>query len=1549
MGAMDPIGQFSEPTRRWFTAAFEAPTEVQAAAWPRIHAGADVLAVAPTGSGKTLAAFLSAIDRCLTKREARGVRVLYVSPLKALAVDVGRNLRAPLAGIAAQCAVLGLPAPTIGVGLRTGDTTAQERREMVRKPPEILITTPESLFLLLTSASRSILAEVESVIVDEVHSIAASKRGAHLAVSLARLDHLAGRRIPRVGLSATVRPADVAARFLAGDAPVEVIEQGGAKEWELTVQVPVEDLGEISATPGTDDAPSVSVWPHVEQRVVDLVERHNSTIVFANSRRLAERLTARLNEVHAERAGLGPAAKGEGSPADVMAQAGTARGAPPVLARAHHGSVSKEQRAQIEDDLKTGRLRSVVATSSLELGIDMGAVDLVVQIEAPPSVASGLQRVGRAGHQVGAVSEGVLLPKYRSDLLTSAVVVQRMRQGQIEELRIPANPLDVAAQQIVACVAMDEWHAGDLLAMLRTTEPFRDLSPTVYEAVLDMLAGRYPSDAFAELRPRLVWDRVEDLLKPRPGAQMLAVTSGGTIPDRGLFGVHTVTGGRVGELDEEMVYESRVGDTFALGASSWQIAEITHDRVIVAPAPGSAGKLPFWRGDTLGRPVELGRAIGRFTRELAAQPHAQAVDHLQSLGLDDWAANNLVSYLDEQQAASRLPTDRTIVVERTRDELGDWRLTMLSPFGSQVHAPWALLARERLADRFGVDAAVQHGDDGLVARLPDLPDEELLAEATTCLLPEPDEVEAAVTRLIGGSALFSARFRECASRALLLPRPRPGRRAPLWQQRQRSAQLLQVAAEHPTFPIVLEAVRECVKDVYDVPALVSLLRDVHERRIHVVEVTPQGASPFARSLLFGYVSEYLYEGDSPLAERRAAALTLDPALLGDLLGQADLRDLLDSTAIAQVVQQIQYLSEDRRARGPEDAADLLRVLGPLTTEQAALRGVESAWLDALLAQRRILRTRVVGDEVWAAVEDASRLRDGLGAPLPQGVPEAHLLPVADPVADLVARYSRTHGPYLTEDLVDTLGLPPAVVLEHLRRNRASGRILEGWFVGDLPGPQWCHPDVLRLIKRRSVALLRRAVEPVSPAALATFLPQWQHVAGEAGQRRRGADGVLQAIRAMAGYSLPVSALEESILPARVRDYEPAMLDELTSSGEVVWTGTSALPGGDGWIALAPAESGYLLPRDPDPSLTARASDLFDHLCSGGGWFLRDLRSLPAMADADVAAITEGVLDLLWSGLISNDTIEPLRSRLRRGSRSARRARTSRRARPATPPRARHVDLWGRSVPRSSGDGGSWGSPRADRGQAQSGAGPDPFPVSDLPGRFFALPRELPAAEVVALARAEGHINRVGLVTRGAVLASGDPGGFAAAYRTLSMMEDRGHVQRVYAVEGLGASQFAAAGVVDDLRRVERELAEGHRQQGLVLATTDPANAYGAALEWPETTRTGPNGGHRPARGAGCHVVLVAGQPVIYVERGGRTLLTFEQAGGPQDELGSASADLVAATRALADAVRTGSVGTLTITRVNGSAAMDEAATDDVTDALVAGGFVLTPKGYRVPR
>jgi len=996
---------FAEPTQRWMSGAFAQPTAAQLGAWREIKAGRNALVVAPTGSGKTLAAFLAALDRLAfgppPEDPKLRCRVLYVSPLKALGVDVERNLRAPLIGLRQEAVRAGLPEPEVRVAVRTGDTPADERRRFGTKPPDILITTPESLFLLLTSQAREALRGIETVIVDEVHAIAGTKRGAHLALSLERLDLLLRQPAQRIGLSATVRPPQEVANWLGGPRPAVVVAPPSTKIFDLKVVVPVEDMAEIASL-DEDSVPAEergrqrsSIWPHVEQRVAELIEQHTSTLVFANSRRLAERLCNRLNEIrwaelHPPQEQGGDKPRQGRPPAELMGEAGQVQGVPPLLARAHHGSVSKEQRAEVEEALKAGLLPAVVATSSLELGIDMGAVDLVIQVESPPSVASGLQRVGRAGHQVGAVSRGVIFPKFRGDLVQAAVVAERMREGKIESVHAVRNPLDVLAQQIVAMVAIEPWQTAELLEAVRRAAPFATLAESVFEAVLDMLAGRYPSDEFAELRPRLVWDREAGRVEGRPGAQRLAVTSGGTIPDRGLYGVFLVgdqkQAKRVGELDEEMVYESRVGDVFTLGTSSWRIEEITHDRVLVSPAPGQPGRLPFWHGDALGRPLELGRALGAFTRELGSLEPQQAHERLRKAGLDDWAAGNLLAYLTEQREATGLvPDDRTILVERFHDELGDWRLVIHSPFGAQVHAPWALAIGARLRAVHGMDAQVMHADDGIVLRVPDADwDEEAATARPEAELARfaAEEIEQLVTDEVGGSALFAARFRECAGRALLLPRRRPGARVPLWQQRQRAAHLLSVASKFASFPIVLETVRECLQDVFDLPGLVELLGDIEARRVRIVEVETQAPSPFAKSLLFGYIAQFMYEGDSPLAERRAAALAVDPSLLAELLGQPELRDLFDNEVIDQLEAELQHLSPERHARDLEDAADLLRLLGPLSTEAAAARGIAEGWLKELERTRRAIRVRIAGEERWAAIEDAGRLRDALGCPLP---------------------------------------------------------------------------------------------------------------------------------------------------------------------------------------------------------------------------------------------------------------------------------------------------------------------------------------------------------------------------------------------------------------------------------------------------------------------------------------------------------------------------------------------------------------------------------------
>ncbi|WP_425862701.1 ATP-dependent helicase [Arthrobacter sp. TWP1-1] len=1608
------MSQFAAPTREWFLGAFGSATPAQVGAWEAIAGGAHSLVVAPTGSGKTLAAFLWALDGLIAKANPSlsgttpdpvqlpglttgprpktstpktRTRVLYISPLKALGVDVERNLRAPLIGITQTAALLGVAAPHVSVGVRSGDTPANERRRLLTHPPDILITTPESLYLMLTSKARETLSDVHTIIIDEVHAVAGTKRGAHLALSLERLDALLETPAQRIGLSATVEPHSTVARFLGGNAPVTIVAPASTKTWNLAVTVPVADMTELPALASAHDlgpasglAPNASIWPHVEEKIVDAVLAKKSTIIFANSRRLAERLTGRLNEIYLERleqyalveenalvesqplvelveTKATAVNKVNRLPAEMMAQAGATAGAPNVLAKAHHGSVSKEQRALIEDDLKSGRLRAVVATSSLELGIDMGAVDLVIQVESPPSVASGLQRVGRAGHQVGEISQGLLFPKHRADLLHSAVTVERMLAGQIEPLSIPANPLDILAQQTVAATALEPLDVDEWFDTVRRSAPFLALPRSAFDATLDLLAGRYPSDEFAELRPRIIWDRTAGTIAGRPGAQRLAVTSGGTIPDRGLFGVFIVGseepgaagtankgGRRVGELDEEMVYESRVGDVFALGATSWKIEDITFDRVLVSPAFGQPGKLPFWKGDSLGRPVELGRALGAFIREVSAAPRKKALARCTATGLDEWAANNLLSYLDDQKAATtQVPDDKTLMVERFHDELGDWRVVLHSPFGMPVHAPWALAVAARLHERYGLDGSAMASDDGIVLRVPLMDDEPPGADL---FLFDPDELDGIVTAEVGGSALFASRFRECAARALLLPRQNPGKRSPLWQQRQRSAQLLDVARKYPQFPIVLETVRECLQDVYDLPALKGIAASIERRELRIVETTTSEPSPFARSLLFGYVASFLYEGDSPLAERRAAALSLDPALLDELLGRAELRELLDPNVIATTEAQLQRLAPDRRARGMEGVADLLRLLGPLTVSEAAARLVPAvapsaalepddaghapdavaspqhvaetaAHLAELVAANRALRVNMGGEERFAAIEDAARLRDALGIPLPMGVPLAFIEPVADPLGDLLGRYARTHGPFTAPEAAVRLGLGVAVVLSGLARLAADRRVTEGEFLpqrAENGATEWCDVQVLRQLRSRSLAALRAEVEPVDAATFGRFLPAWQHItAASNAPALRGLDGVLTVVDQLAGVPIPASAWEPLVLAARVADYSPAMLDELTATGEVLVSGSGSLGSNDGWLSLHIADSADLTLQ---PSVDFTPGELHQRVLSaletGGAYFFHQLREMTADGPDLLASddeLTTALWDLLWAGRVSNDTFSPVRALLAGGHTAHKQKAPPSRLRPA------RAGRYGRLAGRAAG---------VQRGAPPMGA-----------GRWSLLPLD-PADAVSSTqatlrshALAELFLDRYGVVTRGSVMNQGIQGGFGLMYKVLARLEEGGKCRRGYFIEHLGAAQFAVSATVDRLRTFSEDAAlQVRAPQALALAATDPANPYGAALPWPPL-----DSGHRPGRKAGALVVMVDGVLVLYVERGGRTLLCFS------DE----ETAVALAAAALVQVVKRGAIDKMAIEKVNGV----EVLTTPLAAALLASGAYSSPRGVRI--
>ncbi|HXW08356.1 MAG TPA: DEAD/DEAH box helicase [Vicinamibacterales bacterium] len=1521
----DVLGLFHPAVAEWFHASFDAPTPPQIQGWPPIARGESTLILAPTGSGKTLTAFLWCVNRLMfapPPDRARRCRVLYVSPLKALAVDIERNLRAPLAGIARRAAARQDDHVEPQVAIRTGDTPPADRARFQREPSDILITTPESLYLLLTSNARTALASIDTVILDEIHALVPTKRGAHLALSLERLEalrHDPAVALQRIGLSATQRPLDEVARYLGGltagprsarpsrpapkgarrattfpapDAaihdefaasatadprarPVTIVDTSKKKALELRIEVPVEDmarLGQAAQSPGgpaRQGSARASIWSAIHPRLVELIRAHRSTLIFVNSRRIAERLASALNDLAGD-----------------------------TLVRSHHGSLARPQRMEVEDRLKAGLIRGLVATSSLELGIDMGAIELVVQIEAPPSVASGLQRIGRAGHTIDQASRGVIVPKFRGDLVACAAVTRSMHDGRVESIRYPRNPLDVLAQQIVAMVAMDAWDVDALFEAVRRAAPFAGLSRAVFEGVLDMLSGRYPSDDFAELRPRLTWDRLNGRLTDREGARRVAVINGGTIPDRGLYGVFLIgergPGARVGELDEEMVFESRVGEIFLLGASSWRIEEITHDRVLVSPAPGEPGKMPFWKADAIGRPFELGRQIGELVRTLRQLTPAAAIDRLiRHHDLDHQAAGNLVRYLAEQAAAAgAVPDDRTILIERCRDELGDWRVCVLSPFGGRVHAPWAMAVVERARAEKGLDVETMWTDDGFVVRFPETDE----PPDVGVMVPSSDEVEALVLRQLGGTALFAAKFREAAARALLLPRRRPGGRTPLWQQRKRAADLLGVAARYGSFPMVLEAYRECLRDVFDMPALVDTLRQIERRDLRTTAVDSPKPSPFAAALLFGYVANYLYDGDAPLAERKAQALSIDHAQLRQLLGEVRLRELLDPDAIAEVERQLQQPGTSL-VRSTDGLHDLLLRFGDLTRGEIEpfVEGPAEELLAAILHSRRAIQIQVGGEARIVPVEYAARYRDALGVSLPQGLPESLLTAVPDSELDLARRFARTHVPFTTQEFAGRYALQPGVAASILRELLRRGRLLEGEFVPDGSGLEWADPDVLQSIRRRSLAKLRREVEPVDPPVLGRLTTTWQGVV----RPRAGLDALLDAIENLQGAPLAASIFESAVLSARVLGYNPADLDALTAAGEVTWCGLEPLGERDGRVALYLTDHAARLHRPASlAGLNEREAAIVAHLEAHGASFFAAIHQ--ALGGGYPGETVESLWDLVWKGVLTNDTFHALRAFTRPPERLPRKAaaRSGFRSRRLVPPSAE----------------GRW-----------------------------ALVSQRTAARISATewstATAQQLLTRHGILTREVAAAEGLPGGFSAVYDVLKALEDAGRIRRGYFVAGVGANQFALPAALDLLR----SLREAPPQpEVVVLAATDPANPYGTILPWPSAgAPAAKEAGRAPTRTVGAVVILVNGALSAYLSRGARQVTVFL----PEDEPARSGVARALAER-LAALAREPEAGLpLLIGEINGHASADH----PLAPFLIQAGFTPSAMGYQMRR
>jgi ATP-dependent helicase Lhr and Lhr-like helicase len=1630
----DPFACFHPVTAAWFKAVFDAPTTPQRMGWPVIARGESALILAPTGTGKTLAAFLWCLDRLMLgdreqetkgpshpsepkslaggpgrERESdarRGCRIVYVSPQKALAVDVERNLRSPLAGMANMARRMGVAFREPQISVRTGDTPQRERARFARHPADILITTPESLYLLLTSQAAEALRTVETVIIDEIHALVPTKRGAHLALTLERLEALTVKPLQRIGLSATQRPLEEVARFLGGvelqgtgirdqgseslgtedakadsiDAvvakvhalsgerqkaaadpstpsasaavaqddstgfgeiadsgalryrPVTIVNAAAPKRLKLRIEVPVEDMArlgemeEIPSGPASQTPRRVSIWNAIHPRLLEIIRERNSTILFVNARQTAERLAGALNDLAGE-----------------------------PIARAHHGSLAAAQRSVIEEQLKAGQIRALCATSTLELGIDMGAVDLVIQIESPPSVASGMQRIGRAGHHVDAVSEGILFPKYRADLVACAAVTRAMHEGHIESTRFPRNPLDVLCQQLVAIVASAgskkagkrdqgagirkkastskaqrsaalpgfDFEVGKdagsanpansapaevpvdfLFDLVRRAAPFGSLSRTAFEGVLDLLSGRYPSDEFGELRPRLTWDRIRNVVTARDGAARLAILNAGTIPDRGLYGVFLAfTEGksvRVGELDEEMVFESHPNETFILGASTWRITDITHDRVLVTPAPGEPGKMPFWKGDGPGRPLEFGRRIGAMVRELRALPQAAALTRLvNEHDLDPGAAENLLRFLaDQAESTGQVPDDRTIVVERCRDELGDWRVCVLTPFGSRIHIPWAMAVSARIRAAGGPEVETLWGDDGFVLRFPDTDE----PPDSDWILVESAEAMQLVLRQLGSTALFAGRFREAAGRALLLPRRRADQRSPLWQLRKRSYDLLSVASRYPSFPLLLEAYRECLRDVFDMPALIETLRAIEQRQLRVHVVETRKPSPFASSLLFSYVANFLYEGDAPLAERRAQALSIDQDQLRELLGEADLRELLDADAIAEVEEAAQCLAENFRARSADGMHDLCLKLGDLSREELARRVISTdllTQLDRLIRSRRLLELRIAGEKRLIAAEDAARYRDGLGIPLPPGLATALLEPVAHPVLELVRRYARTHGPFTLREAADRFALDTEAVEHVLRQLAAEGRVLEGGFRPGGLHREWCDAEILRQIRRKSLARLRREVEPVEQHTLARFLTHWQ---GLLAPRRTGTahlDALLDAIENLQGAPLPASLLETSILPARIADFTPAGLDTLIAAGEVAWAGVEPIGERDGRIALFLADKLPLLAqrRPLVEPLTEREKKLLAVLESTGASFFDAL--LQAAGGGYPGETIDALWSLVWRGLITNDSLHALRAYIARpdSARTPRRYQTGAvfRSRRTTPPTAQ--GRWSllplNAVPAAliSGAHEASGALEVSGVHEASGthevSGHDFSRAANAPQREGAL---APASLVVSPTTTErSHalalqlLHRYGVLLRESVAAENVPGGFTAVYDVLKALEESGRIRRGYFVGGLGATQFALPAAVDLLRQLRTE-PPLEKPEFLQLAATDPANPYGSILRWPELPVAEEDSESAPrvlTRAAYAEVILRNGRLVAWLKRGNPNLLVFLPAEEPE--------------------------------------------------------------------
>jgi ATP-dependent Lhr-like helicase len=1432
------LQDFHPIVRQWFEETFGEPSPPQVLGWPAISSGKNTLILAPTGSGKTLAAFLWAINHLVEqhlREELRpGVRILYVSPLKALNNDIERNLESPLHGIREQARKSGLKLPTIRTSVRTGDTPQSKRASMLKHPPDILITTPESLYLMLTAKqARKMFTTVQYVIVDEIHSICSNKRGVHLSITLERLASLAEQEFVRIGLSATQRPLELIAAFLGGrewigkklvPRPVQIVDAGQRKAMDLRVECAVPDFSLLAQE---------SVWPLVFTELLELIRLHKTTLIFVNNRRLAERVAAKLNEMLTDthdtfnqyavptRPSNTPQLQHSITPSSVSN---------PDLVQAYHGSMSRHAREQMETDLKAGKLRALVATSSLELGIDIGSIDLVVQLQSPKGVARGLQRVGRSGHLVNASSKGRIFPTYREDLVEAAVVARAMVAHDVEPTSIPTNCLDVLAQQIVAMVSVEEWNVDELFDLIRQSHCYHSISKKLYAGVLQMLAGRYTNDAFRELRARISWDKVNNTLRALPGSSQLAITSGGTISDRGYFGVYLEDGKtKVGEVDEEFVYESRVGDTFILGTNVWRMNGIDANRITVTPAPGQPARMPFWRGEGIGRSVDMGKQIGAFRSEMNRKLDSpECLTWLQyEFPIDHRAAWNIQEYFRKQHdATGAIPHDKLLIIEGFRDEIGDPRIVIHSPFGRRINGLLGFVAVHRVQQMLKATPQMLYNDDGVLLRCSDV-DALPLNFFDGLTIKEAEEI---VLNDLLSSPLFGGQFRQNAARALLMPRIAPGKRTPLWLQRLRAADLLQVARQFNDFPIVIETMREVLNDILDFNTFKGIVGQIENGTIAIESVQTEVPSPFAASMLFDFIAVYMYEWDQPREDRQSQYLSINRELLSEVVETESISSLLRPEAISTVELQLQRKAEGYKARSPEELLEFLLHIGDLTDEEVEERciGEGAGFLETLASNGRAVQIRLGNKKRWIAGEEED-LYDNFGE-------ERN-------ASTILLRYLQSSGPTTTDELARRFGLTEDQV-ESILTKIAAGQIIGGRFNKNLDQPQWCYRPNLERIHRQTIGILRREIKPSSLAEFTHFLFHWQHV--HPSRQLSGPTGVQQCLEQLQALPLPAEVWERDILRSRVSGYSQELMNQIGTNGSFVWTGRGSgkmrcLLRGEGSTYLDPPADEF------ETSLSAGARRVLEYVRKNGASFFSDIRT---DAQLSLDGLNKSIAELFWGGFITNDLFTELQN-VKRLSHIESNIPTERvemldpRHNPRRPKLMQAVRKAIKQVP---GWSGRWS-------------------LVHLPG----VMGEDITLEERAHRQALQLLERYGIVAR-EFYRREELLPWALIAADMQRMEMRGDIRRGYFVEGLSGMQFALPTAVEDLRRLRSE--RNGDQSPLLVNACDPANPYGTGIDLQEKTRRWDQ--MRFTKISSNYLVFRMGIPILLIENYGTRLWTLAE-------------------------------------------------------------------------